>query len=127
MSNHAIHDFSRNSVKSGGEGGGGGRGVKYVFLSLRRQLRCLAEGKNMSFFPCRPLLLSSSFTTSLVLNSVFDLKFDLPPTLDDERSLRLGRDETRSGNGEVLAVLGDLDLGAAAGKRRQRANDVALN
>jgi hypothetical protein len=53
MSNHAIHDFSRNSVKSGGgrEGGregkgGGGRGVKYVFLSLRRQLRCQAEGKN---------------------------------------------------------------------------------
>jgi hypothetical protein len=41
MSNHAIHDFSRNSVKSGG-----GRGVKYVFLSLRRQLCCLAEGKN---------------------------------------------------------------------------------
>jgi hypothetical protein len=24
MSNHAIHDFSRNSVKSGGEGRGGG-------------------------------------------------------------------------------------------------------
>jgi hypothetical protein len=23
MSNHAIHDFSRNSVKSGGEGRGG--------------------------------------------------------------------------------------------------------
>jgi hypothetical protein len=46
MSNHAIHDFSRNSVKSGGEGRGGGGGVKKVFLSLRRQLRCLAEGKN---------------------------------------------------------------------------------
>jgi hypothetical protein len=43
MSNHAIHDFSRNSVKSGGQGGEGR--VKYVFLSLRRQLRCLAEGK----------------------------------------------------------------------------------
>jgi hypothetical protein len=37
MSNHAI---SRNSVKSGGV-----REVKYVFLSLRRQLRCQAEGK----------------------------------------------------------------------------------
>jgi hypothetical protein len=24
--------------------------VKYVFLSLRRQLRCLAEGKNVLFF-----------------------------------------------------------------------------
>jgi hypothetical protein len=45
MSNHAIHDFSRNSVKSGGGGGRGG--VKYVFLSLRQQLRCLAEGKNV--------------------------------------------------------------------------------
>jgi hypothetical protein len=36
MSNHAIHDFSRNSVKSGGEGRAG-EGVKKVFLSLRRQ------------------------------------------------------------------------------------------
>jgi hypothetical protein len=44
MSNHAIHDFSRNSVKSGGEGRAG-EWVKKVFLSLRRQLRCLAEGK----------------------------------------------------------------------------------
>jgi hypothetical protein len=26
MSNNAIHDFSRNSVKSGGEGGRGGQG-----------------------------------------------------------------------------------------------------
>jgi hypothetical protein len=50
MSNHAIHDFSRNSVKSGGEGRGGqGRGVKKVFLSLRRQLCCLAESKNKIF------------------------------------------------------------------------------
>jgi hypothetical protein len=49
MLNHAIHDFSRNSVKSGGQGRAGqgraGEGVKKVFLSLRRQLRCLAEGK----------------------------------------------------------------------------------
>jgi hypothetical protein len=47
MSNNAIHDFSRNSVKSGGVGWGG-QGVKKVFLSLRRQLRCLAEGKNVA-------------------------------------------------------------------------------
>jgi hypothetical protein len=33
MSNHAIRDFSRNSVKSGGQGRAGeGRGVKKVFL-----------------------------------------------------------------------------------------------
>jgi hypothetical protein len=52
MSNHAIHDFSRNLVKSGGEGrggeGGGSNMGKYVFLSLRRQLCCQAEGKNES-------------------------------------------------------------------------------
>jgi hypothetical protein len=58
MSIHVIHvnschvtlDFSGNSVKwavsrrvkwKGGREGG----VKYVFLGLRRQLRCLAEGK----------------------------------------------------------------------------------
>jgi hypothetical protein len=55
MSNHAIHvkschscqgscDFSGDSVKSGGREGW--RGVKYVFLGLRRQLCCLAKGKN---------------------------------------------------------------------------------
>jgi hypothetical protein len=48
MSNHAIHDFSKNSVKLG-RGREGGGGVKYVFLSLRRQLCCLAEGKNIAF------------------------------------------------------------------------------
>jgi hypothetical protein len=38
-------DFSGNSVKwEGGEGGG----IKYVFLGLRRQLRCQAEGKNIT-------------------------------------------------------------------------------
>jgi hypothetical protein len=34
----------KHSLKSGGRGGEGGV-VKYVFLCLRRQLRCLAEGK----------------------------------------------------------------------------------
>jgi hypothetical protein len=52
MSIYVIHvkslDFSRNSVKSGG----GRVGVKYVFLSLRRQLRCQAEGKNGFYGVC---------------------------------------------------------------------------
>jgi hypothetical protein len=51
MSNHVSHLLfgpfpCKHSVKSGG-GAGWGRGVKYVFLSLRRQLHCLAEGKNI--------------------------------------------------------------------------------
>jgi hypothetical protein len=55
MSNHVIRvksclsfvirAFSEQTfTKVGREGGGG---VKYVFLGLRRQLRCLAEGKNI--------------------------------------------------------------------------------
>jgi hypothetical protein len=42
---HSCHlslDFSRNSLKWRGEVGR----VKYVFLGLRRQLRCQAKGKN---------------------------------------------------------------------------------
>jgi hypothetical protein len=46
----------KHSVKSGGEGRGGeGRGVKKVFLSLRRQLRCLAEGKKTTFLSLNKL------------------------------------------------------------------------
>jgi hypothetical protein len=46
-SRHLSYRFSENSVKSGG-----GEGmVKYVFLGLRRQLRCQAEGKNWRGVP----------------------------------------------------------------------------
>jgi hypothetical protein len=41
-------DFSGNSIKSGGRGWG----VKYVFLSLQRQLRGQAEGKNERINAC---------------------------------------------------------------------------
>jgi hypothetical protein len=46
MSNHVSHLLfwpfpGKHSQKSGGGGG-----IKYVFLGLQRQLRCLAEGEN---------------------------------------------------------------------------------
>jgi hypothetical protein len=58
MSNHVIHVKScqpfailafsgQTFTKVGREGGG----VKYVFLGLRRQLCCLAEGKNINSLP----------------------------------------------------------------------------
>jgi hypothetical protein len=44
MSNHVSHFlFGPFPGKYSAKSGGGG--VKYVFLGLRRQLRCLAEGK----------------------------------------------------------------------------------
>jgi hypothetical protein len=45
MSYHSFHvSLGQNSVKSGGRAGEAG--VNYVFLGLRRQLCCQAEGKN---------------------------------------------------------------------------------
>jgi hypothetical protein len=38
--------ISKDGRVGGSKGGREGRGVKYIFLGLRRQLRCLAEGKN---------------------------------------------------------------------------------
>jgi hypothetical protein len=77
MSNHVIHVKSCHSwlfqefskVGRGGEG----RGVKKVFLSLRRQLRCLAEGKNANWQILqfsRILQLSDFFFKLMPLNKV---------------------------------------------------------
>jgi hypothetical protein len=45
-----IIGLSRKFSKVGG--GGKGEGVRYVFLGLRRQLRCQAEGKHAGLNKC---------------------------------------------------------------------------
>jgi hypothetical protein len=47
MSFYGIHFICHRPFPQIQVSGGWGGGVKYVFLGLRRQLRCLAEGKNV--------------------------------------------------------------------------------
>jgi hypothetical protein len=60
---HLSLNFSGNPVKSG-EGGG-----KYVFLGLRRQLRCQNEGKNRIF---------NQATLATAAKSLYCLAIDRP-------------------------------------------------
>jgi hypothetical protein len=70
MSNHVIYVKSCHSCQIGREGGGGqGGGVKYVFLSLRRQLCCQAEGKKrfkvvprQTVIPCKKAKVHLAFS-----------------------------------------------------------------
>jgi hypothetical protein len=82
MSNHVSHLLfgpfpGKHSVKSGGEGRGGeGGGVKKVFLSLRRQLRCLAEGKKIRLIKRRGLLAPPD-VQQVTLSNILSLSLSL--------------------------------------------------
>jgi hypothetical protein len=80
----------------GGVGWVGVGRVKYIFLSLRRQLRCLAEGKNIMYVlqnPATPAISQNKillllpypktnlavYTCDFSYESVYDSVYDLLP------------------------------------------------